>query len=119
METLQVLQMVKRELQRKRVSVAELSRGLKLNSSSVSGMLKSQTIQVQRLVELSEFLNYNFFRELAAKLPYTEPVFEEASKQRELAELQNKVKDQENRVKELEMEVGILRQTLKDLVSNR
>ncbi len=112
METLSVLSMVRRELQRKKVSVAELSRALNINSSSVSGMLKSPTFQVQRLVELSEFLNYNFFRELAAKLPYTEPVFAEESKLSEVAELQS-------RIKELEMEVGILRQTLKDLVSNR
>jgi len=112
METLSVLSMVRRELQRKKVSVAELSRALKINSSSASGMLKSPTFQVQRLAELSELLNYNFFRELAAKLPYAEPVFATESKQSEVAELQN-------RVKELEMEVGILRQTLKDLVSNR
>jgi len=112
MEALQVLQMVKRELQRKKVSVAELSRALKINSTSVSGMLKSPTFQVQRLAELSEVLNYNFFRELASKLPYTEPVYAEESKQSEVAELQN-------RIKELEMEVSILRQTFKDLLSNR
>ncbi len=112
METLPVLQMVRRELQRQKISVAELSRGLKINTSSVSGMLKSPTFQVQRLAELSELLNYNFFRELAAKLPYTDPVYARESKQSEVEELQN-------RVKELEMEVGILRQTLKDLVSNR
>jgi TolA-binding protein len=112
METLPVLSMVRRELQRKKVSVAELSRGLKINSSSVCGMLKSPTFQVQRLAELSEFLNYNFFRELAATLPCAEPVFVQESKQSEVAELQN-------RIKELEMEVGILRQTFKDLLSNR
>ena len=112
METLQVLQIVRREVQRKKVSVAELSRALKINSSSASGMLKSQTFQVQRLAELSELLNYNFFRELAAKLPYTEPVFPEESRQSEVAELQN-------RIKELEMEFSILRQTFKDLLSNR
>jgi len=112
METLQVLQMVRREVQRKKVSVAELSRALKINSSSASVMLKSQTFQIQRLAELSELLNYNFFRELAAKLPYTEPVFPEESRQSEVAELQN-------RIKELEMEVSILRQTFKDLLSNR
>jgi len=75
-------------------------------------MLKSPTFQVQRLAELSEVLNYNFFRELASKLPYTEPVYAEESKQSEVAELQN-------RIKELEMEVSILRQTFKDLLSNR
>ena len=110
MVNLPVLAMVKRELQRKRVTVSELSRAMKINTSSASGMLKSPTFQVQRLAELSEFLNYNFFRELAAKLPYPEPVFAEESKQSEVAELKI-------RIKELEMEVGILRKTLKDLVS--
>jgi len=112
METLPVLQMVTRELQRKRVGVSELSRALNINSSTVSGMLKSPTFQVQRLADLSEFLNYNFFRELAALLPYDEPVYARESVQSEVEELQN-------RVKELEMELGIYRQTLKDLVSNR
>jgi hypothetical protein len=112
METLPVLSMVRRELQRQKVSIAELSRALKINHSSASGVLKSPTFQVQRLAELSELLNYNFFRELAAKLPYAEPVFVHDSDQSEVAQLQS-------RVKELEMEVGILRQTLKDLVSNR
>jgi len=109
METLPVLPIVKRELQRKRITASELSRGLKINPSTVAGMLKSPTFQVQRLAELSEFLNFNFFRELASKFPYAEPVYSGESKQSEVAELQN-------RVKELEMEVGILRQTLKDLV---
>jgi len=109
METIQVLPMVKRELQRKRITVSELSRGLKINTSSVSGMLKSQTMQVARLLELSAFMNYNFFREISAQLPITEPVYALESKQSEVAELQN-------RIKELEMEVGILRQTLRDLV---
>lgn len=109
METLSVLSMLKRELKRKKITTSELSRALKINSSSVSGMLKSPTFQVQRLADLSEFLNYNFFRELAVKFPYTEPVFPEESKQSEVMELQT-------RIKELEMEVGILRQTLKDLV---
>jgi len=109
MEKLAVLSMVKRELQRKRITTAELSHALKINHSSVAGMLKSPTFQVQRLGELSEFLNYNFFRELAAKFSYAEPVFVEESKQLEVEELKN-------RVKELEMEVGILRQTLRDLV---
>ena len=110
METYHVLSMVKRELQRKRISVSELSRGLKINTSSVVGMLRTPTFQVQRLADLSALLNYNFFREIAAQFPYTEPVYTEESEKSEVEALQN-------RVKELEMEVGILRQTLKNLVS--
>jgi hypothetical protein len=73
-------------------------------------MLKRSTLQVQRLAELSEFLQYNFFREIAAKLPYTEPDYSVAEDRTEVENLQT-------RIKELEMEVNILRQTLKDLVS--
>lgn len=110
MADLPVLAMVKREMQRRRISVSELSRALEINTSSVSGMLKSPSFQVQRLVELSEIMNYNFFREIAAHLPYTDPVYVNESKQSEVEELKNKIK-------ELEMENNILRKTLKDLVS--
>lgn len=109
MNDIPVLAMVKREMQRKRVTVSEISRALKINTSSASGMLKSPTFQVQRLVELSELLNYNFFREIAAQLPYTDPVYVDEVKLSEEEELQT-------RLKELEMENSILRQTLKDLV---
>jgi hypothetical protein len=107
MEQLAILSMVKRELQRKHINASELSRGLKMNYSSVAGMLNRPTLQVQRLAELSEFLNYNFFREIARQLPYSEPNFLDTS---EAIALQS-------RIKELEMEVSILRQTLKDVVS--
>lgn len=107
MEQLPILSMIKREMARKRINASDLSRGLKMNHSSVAGMLKRPTLQVQRLAELSEFLNYNFFREIATKLPYSEPDVVDTTEATKL----------QNRIKELEMEVSILRQTLKDLVS--
>lgn len=94
--------MVRREMNRKNISGAELARALKVNPSSVMGMFGRSTLQVQRLAEISEFLRYNFFREIAQKLPFAEPEYTEA------AGLQN-------RVKELEFEVSILRQTIRDL----
>ena len=110
MEQLPVLSMVKREMARKHINATDLSRGLKMNHSSAAGMLNRETLQVQRLAELSEFLQYNFFREIAAKLPYTEPDYSVAEDRTEVENLQA-------RIKELELEVSILRQTLKDLVS--
>jgi hypothetical protein len=110
MEQLAILSMIKREMAGKHINASDLSRGLKLNHSSVVGMLKRPTLQVQRLAEISEFLNYNFFREIAVKLPFAEPDYTVAIDRTEVDGLQN-------RVKELELEVGILRQTLKDLVS--
>ncbi|MBW8333298.1 MAG: hypothetical protein K0M40_14830 [Prolixibacteraceae bacterium] len=102
MEQLAIIAMVRREMNRKNISGAGLARALKVNPSSVMGMFGRSTLQVQRLAEISEFLNYNFFSEIARKLPCTEP------DNSELAWLQN-------RIKELELEVGILRQTIRDL----
>ncbi|MFA5328965.1 MAG: hypothetical protein WC384_14325 [Prolixibacteraceae bacterium] len=102
MEQLAIISMVRREMDRKNISGAELARALKVNPSSVMGMFSRSTLQVQRLAEISEFLRYNFFREIALKLPFAEPDNTEA------AGLQN-------RVKELEFEVSILRQTIRDL----
>ena len=110
MEQLAILPMIKREMAHKHINATDLSRGMKISHSSIVGMLKRSTLQVQRLAELSEFLQYNFFREIAAKLPYTEPDYSVAEDRTEVENLQA-------RIKELEMEVSILRQTLKDLVS--
>lgn len=109
MEQLPILKTIKREMARKHINATDLARGLNMPYQSVVGMLKRETLQVQRLAELSEFLQYNFFREIAAKLPYTEPDYSVAEDRTEVENLQA-------RIKELELEVSILRQTLKDLV---
>ena len=108
MEQLATLEMIKRELQRKRITATELTHGLKLSHSAVVGMLQRPTIQVQRLAEISEFLNYNFFREIANKLRCTEP-------NNSLDTDQTEVNGLKSRVRDLELEVSILRQTIKDL----
>lgn len=107
METIQVIPMVRRELNRKHMSGSGLARKLNLNQASVHGMLKRPTLHVHRLLEISEILQYNFFREIAEKLPYTEPVQTEPNNNEQARE----------RIRELEMEVRILRQTLKDAIS--
>lgn len=104
MEQVDVMQMVRREMNRKNISGAAISRAIKVNPTSVTGMLQRPTIQVQKLAELCEFFNYNFFREIAQKLPFAEPENTEATRL-------------QNRIKELELEVTILRQTIKDLAS--
>lgn len=109
MEQLAVLPMIKREMSRKHFNATDLSLALKMKYHTVVGTLSRDTLQVQRLAELSEVLNYNFFREIAAKLPYAEPDYSVPADTSELTALQS-------RVKELELEVNILRQTLKDLV---
>lgn len=108
MEPIAVVDIIKREMKNRRITVAELARGLKMTPSSVKGMLERPTLQVQKLAELSVFFKYNFFREIAEKLPYAEPDFLSEQHAGEVMGLQK-------RVAELEQEVKILRQTIKDL----
>jgi len=91
---------------KKHVSPAELARKLEANPSSVHGMLRRPTLQVQKLVQLSEILHYNFFREIAEKLPYEEPATQAA---RETGELRQ-------RIRELEIESSTLRRALKEVI---
>ncbi|MBL7972067.1 MAG: hypothetical protein JNL03_11180 [Prolixibacteraceae bacterium] len=102
--------MLKREMERKRISSAELTHRLKVSHSTVSGMLERPTMQVHRLVELSELFEYNFFREIAQKFPLAEPDYTSTESKAEVAALQSRVRD-------LELEIGILRQTIKDMAS--
>ncbi len=104
MEQLAILPMIKCEMNRKHMNQMDLSRGLKVHHSSVVGMLRRPTLQIQRLAELSEFLNYNFFREIAAKFPYPETDYSVPEDRYEIEALQN-------RIKEPELEVSILKQT--------
>lgn len=108
METLSPITMIMREMKRKRINVSELGRGLRIKHSTVVGIMQRPTLQVQRLAEISEFLNYNFFSEIANKLHCTEPDYATETTRNEVNGLQNRVKD-------LELEVKILRQTIKDL----
>jgi transcriptional regulator with XRE-family HTH domain len=107
MEKIEVLGIVKRELKNKHVSPAELARQLNTNPSSVHGMLNRSTIQVQKLIKLSGILEYNFFREIALKLPYHEP---------EIIKPDDEEKALKERIRELEIESTTLRRTLKDLI---
>ena len=95
-------------MKNKHVTGAEIARALNMHPTSVNGMLHRPTLQVQKLADLSDLLQYNFFRELATKFPYAEPDCAD----KELVEAN---KNLQNRVKELELEVHILRQTIRDL----
>jgi hypothetical protein len=114
MERIAIIPGIKRIMKERRISVAELARGLKMHPASAAGMLKRPTLQVQKLAELSFFFQYNFFREIAESLPFSEPDFSAINT--EVVDLQNRVKGLEQEVKGLELEVSILRQTIKDLV---
>ena len=107
MERIEILGIVKRELKNRHVSPAELARQLDTNPSSVHGMLNRPTIQVQKLIKLSEILEYNFFREIAQKLPFEDPEVKKNDEEEKMLK---------ERIKELEIEATTLRRTLKDLI---
>jgi hypothetical protein len=113
MDRLQILPMIRREMRRKHITSADIARKLRLNPSTVHGTLTRSTMQVQKLIELSEILQYNFFSEIAGQLPYKEPV-QAGDKTDNHVEAELK-----DRIKALEMEVGILRQTLMEVVRSK
>lgn len=110
MDKISIVSIVSRELKERHISNSELARRLKTSPSTIQGMLNTPPLKVQRLLDLSEVCNYNFFREVADLLPYAEP---SATRIKSMASVAN---GYEERIKELEMEVKILRQTLKDVV---
>jgi len=108
--------MINREIKRNRFSLVYMAQKLQKSPSSIFSMLNRPTLQVQKLIELSEIFQYNFFREVAAMLPYTEPDFSVKIEEPEIKD-DTEVLELRDRVKMLEMEVTILRQTLKDVIS--
>ncbi|MFV0378255.1 MAG: hypothetical protein ACK5JD_13255 [Mangrovibacterium sp.] len=104
MEELDVVKMVKRQLKAKNMSVRKLANSLDMSYAGVWQMLKGDTLRVQRLAELSEALQYNFFREAAEQLGYSEPVYPSA----EAASCQAL----QQRVAELELELKVLKEAI-------
>ena len=109
-----VLSMVKREMKRKHFNNTDLSHKLNLHHSSIFGMLNRKTFQVERLLELSEAFQYNFFREIAEELPYQEPKYDKVSKDRE-AELLGQIKQLEEENKTLKTKVEVFEDVISRL----
>jgi transcriptional regulator with XRE-family HTH domain len=78
-----IVEIVKREIEKKHLSVTKLAKKLNLNQSTIYDMYKRKTLKVSRLEELSNALEYNFFRELAQKFPYKKPVYNTSYEQNE------------------------------------
>jgi len=114
--------MVLREMENRHVRPSDLAHKLSRSNSAMGNMLKKESVQVQRLVELSELFQYNFFTEIAAELSLAtpdyiklcekagNPIVVESKDSAEVVELRE-------RVKALEIEVTVLRQTLKDVIA--
>lgn len=103
MQQLQIVTRINRLMASRHISKAALARFLGIPATAVTSMLKGSTLQVQRLAEISEYLKYNYFREIASELPFSEP--EDVV-----------VTGLQNRIRDLEMEVTILRQTIRELM---
>ena len=105
MKRIDINRMIEQEMKNNFLNATGLARKLGVDPSTVLSMLQRPTLQVERLVDLSEALNYNFFREIAEQLPYENPGLKD-----------EKLEKQQERIKELEMEVRVLQNTLKALV---
>jgi hypothetical protein len=114
MNKINVMQMVKEEMTRQHKTAADISRGTNRKYATIAGMMKRPTLQVQMLIVLSETLQYNFFRKIAEMLPIENPIFKQnnSTDEQEIAGLKEKLKV-------LEIENGILKETLKTLASAR
>jgi transposase-like protein len=108
MKKIDIVQLITREMKQHRATIADVARSLNIAYPSAHQMLHRKTLQVHRLIELSEALQYNFFREIAALLPYKNPELPDTKALQEKSEL-------EEQVKKLELEVSILRQTIRDM----
>jgi len=102
MDQLELKKMINRQLKKSGMTVGGLARELKMTHSGVRQMLDREQLKVQRLAELSEAMNYNFFRELGESLPYAEPDYTDTSEKDRLKE----------RVKELELELKVLKEAI-------
>lgn len=111
MNAIEIMPMIHRELKRSHYSHVEFARKLNANPSTVQAMLERKTLQVEKLVRISEVFQYNFFREIAAMLPYTKPDYTAKPT------VDTEKEELKERVKALEIEVNVLRQMLKDVIA--
>ena len=85
-----------------------------LHQTTVHGMLSRNTIQVQKLADLCEVMQYNFFREIAEQFPYEQPVFEDVFKKKEESFTKeiNRLKEEN---KTLNIKVDLLKEVIEKI----
>ncbi|WP_243350097.1 hypothetical protein [Parabacteroides sp. FAFU027] len=106
MEKINALALINREVDKRRLSPADVAHLLNMNYSTIYVTLKRKNITVNDLAKFSEAFQYNFFKEIADHYSFAEPA---EPVNEEMIALKEKVKD-------LEQEVNFLRRTLKDLM---
>jgi len=108
------MQMVIDEMTNQHKTAADISRSTNKHYATIAGMLNRPTLQVHRLIELSEVFQYNFFRKIAEMLPYENPIIKQDN-----SSVEQVITSINERLKVLEIENSILKETLKTLASSR
>jgi transcriptional regulator with XRE-family HTH domain len=81
--------LIREQMAEKHVNSPLLAKKLGLSPATVFRMIENgRTMSIERLHELSEVLNYNFFRALAGELAMPEPAGEEFPGKKRLEELE-------------------------------
>ena len=101
-------QSIEKVMSLRHLNAADIARKLNLSHSSVSGMLSRETLQVKRLIELSHVLKYNFFREIASKIEYKEPLIGTDIIQQQQVKHQHEIEQLKDEIKRLEIKVEVL-----------
>jgi hypothetical protein len=69
----EALRLVKQQMGKKNVNTAALARMMNLDPSTTYRMVEGQTLQLDKLKDLSMAFKYNFFQDLANLLDFPEP----------------------------------------------
>jgi hypothetical protein len=109
---MEIGEMILREMKRKQMSQEVLSKKLHNHPTAVHALMQCKTIQVPKLIKLCGIFEYNFFREIAETIPYQEPNYEVK------VDIGSFTAPLEQKINNLQLEVNILRQTLKDLTGH-
>lgn len=110
------IKLVKKVMSLRHFNATDIARKLGISHSSVAGMLNRETLQIQRLVDLSHALKYNFFREIASTLDYDEPRIGKDIMQEQEAKHKQEVEQLKEEIKRLEIKVEVLEEVLEKVV---
>ncbi len=76
----EIIQLIIHKMDEKRVTQVELAKGLNIQPSSVSRILKGNNLSVDKLRQISILLDFNFFSLLAGYVEVSEPKETETAK---------------------------------------
>jgi len=110
------IQLIKKVMNLRHLNASDISRKLNITNSSVAGMLNRETLQVQRLIDLSHAMKYNFFREIASTLDYEEPLIGKDILQQQEANHKKEIEQLKEEINRLQIKVEVLEGLLEKAV---